>query len=279
MRCCVVVVLTALMVLGSTQSVWAAPTPTAGASYIVAVTRDANDVVYAGDVGSRQIWRLGHDGREVICKGLGKPRTPLYSLRSIALTRTGEVLATDSATRDVYRIAPDGEMVALTGGKMAIPRGIAVGAKGEIFATDLELAALYRIRDGQLERIAEVPSPSGLAIDKDGSFLVISTGRNNLYRVTLEGKVTTVVEGRKLSFPHEVVVEPGGAYLVSDGYCKAIWRVTRDGQTSVLAQGNPLVNPVGLAIDSKGSALVADPHARSIFRVTGEGQVEVVYKE
>jgi sugar lactone lactonase YvrE len=157
--------------------------------------------------------------------------------------------------------------------------GIVIDPDGNPVVADLGLAAIFRVPSagGEPQEIARVPAPHGIARDRDGGFVVVSHGKDQLVHVSENGDVTPIVKGSLApkNFPHHVVVDASG-YMVSDGYAKAIWRVTPDGKVKAVVQGEPLINPVGIALEPDGNVLVADPHAKKLFRLTPAGQLTLV---
>jgi sugar lactone lactonase YvrE len=253
--------------------------PAAPESYMVAVATDGKGALFVGDAVARSIFRIADGKKTVVAKSDGTPRAPLYGLRSMAFDPAGSLVVADPASSEVYRVAPDGTLAPLGGGKLGQPNGVAVGPKGEVYVVDLTADALWRIAGGAAQKVAEMKSPVSVALDKDGSFLVLSRARGALLRVTADGKSANLVKDRTFAFPQTVLLEDAGTYLVSDSYAKTVSRVTRDGQVSIVAKSELLKSPQGLALEPGGAFLVADPHARTIFRVAPNGAVSAAYKE
>lgn len=252
-----------------------ADVPASSKSYVAAVAVDTKGQLIWADSSARGLFRLTNGTKEQFTKTSGKPRTPLYGLRAVIPDSQDAFLVSDPATCEVYRVTADGSMTGLTHGALNQPFGLAVTPKGEIFVADLGEKAIFQIVDGKAAKYAEVDNPTGLTVDKDGSLIVVSRGTNNLYRISAGRKITTVLPGRKLSFPHSVVVESSGDYLVSDGYGRSIWRVTPKGEPRIWIRSELFKSPQGLALERNGNLLVADPQAQSIFRVTPDGKITV----
>jgi glucose/arabinose dehydrogenase len=235
----------------------------------------------------------------VVYKGSPKYRTPLYRIKAVAQDSAGNLFFCDTGSMDVWRMSPDGTLVPLTGerlnakgseqaafdpaaayaGKLDKPMALALDPDGNPVIADLGLGAIVRVPagGGEPQEIVRVPAPRGIAADREGSFVVVSHGKDQLLRVSASGEVTPIVKGALApkNFPHHVVVDQSG-YIVSDGYARAIWRVTSDGKVKAIVQGDPLLNPVGIALEQDGSLLVIDPKARKLFRVTMEGRISEV---
>lgn len=240
--------------------------------------------IYVADQNVPAIYKIAPDGAaSTVYKGSKQYRTPLNRPRGLAVEKNGDLLVCDAATMDVYRLSKDGKPQPLTGKKIKLlngiettmgdiiqPESVAVAPDGTIYVSDLKQRIIFKIKDGKPVKHAEVPAPRGLAIDKDGSLLVVSHSEAQLRRVAPDGKVTNVVAGRPFSFPISICVRQDGNYVVTDNYSKALWLVTPAGKVEKLVEGDPLKNPTGVAVDSAGNLAIADPHQKKIFWLSPE---------
>ena len=244
-------------------------------TYPVDVAVDEDDVVFVADHEEHALLKLGDSGFEVVAKGEGLPRTPLYGIRHIAPAPDGSWLASDPATMKLYRITPDGTVGAVPDDdRFVTPWGIALEASGEILAVDRVTQRLRRIKkDATVEDVLEIRAPRAILFDKEGTIVVLTD--TNLLRVT-GASTSPIAADTPFEFPHDAVLHPDGNFYVTDGYAKAIWKVTPDGTVSAFVQGEPLMSPQGIAVDKKGNLLVADAHARTVFRVSPEGELNPV---
>lgn len=152
---------------------------------------------------------------------------------------------------------------------------IAVDGEGNLCVADIEIHRIVRIpaAGGEATIIAEVPAPRGLAFDAEGRLLVVSHGKDQLIRLSADGKSReVVVSGQPWSFPHQIVVDEMGRAYVTDGYAKAIWKVTFPGAPEKLLAGAPLDNPVGIA-RRETQLLVVDPRANKLFEISQDGML------
>lgn len=207
--------------------------------------------------------------------GKGLPRTPLYGARAVVAAPDGNgYLVADPGTFGLYRVDGEGQLSTITT-ELDIPQGLARFDDESVLVADLRsgFGVLLRVTlDGKVTEFADVDSPKGIAIDGD-DFVVVSHGARALFRVERSGRVSTLVAGPPLDFPHDVVSDGSGGFVVTDGYAAALFHVTASGEISVLAQGAPLVNPQGIVRAEDGSYVVVDPQAGAVFRVTSSGQV------
>ena len=235
----------------------------------VAVANDG--AIYVADIEAAALLRWSGAGFEVVARGQGLPRTPLFGIRHIAPDGDGTVLASDPATMALYRISSGGDISALPDDEgFVTPWGIAVDPAGGVLAVDRVTQRLRRVEGDSIEDLATVRAPRAILAGNDGSLHVL-TDRNVLRMEDGEGR--PLVESSPFEFPHDFARASDGGFFVTDGYARCIWKVSPEGRVSVHARGAPLVSPQGLASTDADELLVADAHARAIFRVTGSGEI------
>jgi len=239
--------------------------------YPVDVAVGPGGEIYVADIEAAALLRWSGNGFEVVAKGEGLPRTPLFGIRHIVPTGDGTVLASDPATMALYRITAAGEITAIPDDAgFVTPWGIAVDASGDILAVDRVTQRLRRVRPDSIEEVATIRAPRAILAESDGSLHVL-TDRNVL---RMEGgDAEPLVQSPPFEFLHDFVRAPDGGFFVTDGYARCIWKISPEGRVSVHARGEPLVSPQGLALSADGDLLVADAHARNVFRVSGDGQI------
>jgi sugar lactone lactonase YvrE len=243
-------------------------------NYPVDVAVDSKGVVHVADNQAHALFKLTEGGFQVVAKGEGLPRTPLFGIRHIAPDKKDGVwVASDPATMKLYRIDAAGSISPIPDDEHFVtPWGVAVEPSGAILAVDRVTQRLRRITADGVTDVANVEAPRTILFDKDGAIIVLTD--RNLERVRDGGKTEPILDSPPFEFPHDAVLHPNGNYYVSDGYARAIWQVTPGGEVTALVQGDPLKSPQGLALDGKGNLLVADPHAKSIFQITTKGEVK-----
>lgn len=204
-------------------------------------------------------------------------RTPLNAIRCVHVTADGTLLAGDSATREVYKVAADGTLTALTGGKIGIPTQIASTAD-TVYVTDLELQRVWKfpMAGGEPVDVAVVAGPRGVAADGSGNVWILSPNKPQLRKIAAEGAQTVVVDDIVFNFPNMVQVAPDGTAYVSDGYEKSIWKIAAGAAPVKWITGEPLVNPVGISWQGE-NLLIVDPRAKGLYSASPEGKLTRVY--
>ncbi len=249
--------------------------PAQNLEYPVDVGVNADGVVFVADHQAHALLKLDGGTFQIVAKGEGAPRTPLFGIRHIALDKEGRWIASDPATMKLYRIDAEGTFLVVPDDDgFVTPWGVVVEPSGDILAVDRVTHRLRRVTtDGKVTDVTQVQAPRSVLFDKDGSILVLTD--RNLMRVS-SGNAEALLKDPPFELPHDAVLHPNGNLYVSDGYAKTIWQIDPQGQISALAQGEPLDSPQGLAVDGEGNLLVADPHARAIFKVNVKGEVSVL---
>jgi len=237
----------------------------------------STDAIYVADRQLPGIWVVKDGKAKVYFKADKKIGSALNAVRCLAMDQSGHLVAGDSATRDVYRFDDQRVPLALTGGKIGIPMGIAVAKDGTLFVSDLELKQIVRIPvdSRNVEVVAAVEAPTGLALAANGDILVICRAKDPVRRVTAAGEVSVVVSGTPFGFPQDIAVDGEGKIFVTDGYAKAIFSATAGEAPTKLFAGDPLVHPVGIC-RSGDVMLVVDPRAKKLFRLVDDGLESVL---
>lgn len=266
-----------MMILVTAVCLRALPVVADGMHYPLGAVRSDDGKISVVDLRLPGVWQ-GSDGKlNVFFQASKMFRTPLNAARCIALDKDGKVLIGDTSTRQIYRFSDDGKHTKLAGDGVGIgmPMALAVDKEGTIFVADLELHRIFKIphEGGEPVELAVVSAPRGLAFDSEGELLVVSTTKDQLLRVTMQGEVSVLVPGRPFDFPHNIAISKDGTKYVTDGYGKCVWRIGDDNKPSKLISGEPFVNPVGISI-SGDVLLVTDPRANAIFEITLDGKLK-----
>ena len=169
------------------------------------------------------------------------------------------------------------------------PRGIAVDSQGLIYVAEYNTNLTRRIdRDGKVTTLDDWPGtiwrPLQLAIDPDDNLLVTERYEGRVWRLTLSGSKSLVVESDDSSVAG-LAVGPTGTvyYAMSRGGIGAISQVSATGALSSLldnrydSNGLQLSGSVaGLAVASDGTLYGVDSHYGRVFSITPAGIPSIV---
>ena len=246
------------------------------ATYPLDTVASADGTLYVVDRNLPGVWRKTAEGLSVYVQGSKKFREPLNAPRCLALTAAGELIVGDSATRDLYKISPDGKPEAITGGKIGIPMDLAIAADGTIYVADLETRTVLKVAPNSKspELFAKL-NARGLCLDASGNLWVVTQDNEQLVKVTPDAKTEVVVPTRQFDFPHQVAVNAAGEAYVTDGYGKSIWKVVAGQTPQKVVQGDPLINPVGISLLGN-DLMITDPRAAKVFKLDGSNQPSVL---
>ena len=243
--------------------------------YPVSVTTSETSV-YVADRQLPGVWVIADGKPKVFHQATKKFGTPLNAIRCLAIDGNGRLLAGDSATRDIYRFNAQGVPVAVTGGKIGIPMGMAVDSEGIIYVSDLELHRIVKVAaDGSVAEFAKVQGPAGLSFDAEGNLYVASRAAERLFKITSDATVKAVEGASEIRFAQDVAVDTNGRILVTDGYGKSIWNFA--GGVTRIVEGDPLVHPVGISSSAAGTYVV-DPRGKGLLQLN-DGSVSSLLSE
>lgn len=260
------------------------------------VAVDGSGRVWVADTSSKAIRMIATNGSVSMVATLSDPR-------GIAVDGAGNALVANFGTSgSIRRVTPSGEITTVsTSGGAYID---VVAAAGAIYALDFFNALLVRVDTNTT--IAGAPNqvgqqngtgsearfyqPAGIALDGDGTLLIVERLNNDVRRATTAGVVTTFagsapspgyVDGPRdaVRFPGigDLDVDADGIVYIASG--SALRRIARDGTTTTLA-GSPAERAhrdgtgsdarfsgiTGVVIAPNGDVIVTD--GQTIRRVT-----------
>jgi large repetitive protein len=155
------------------------------------------------------------------------------------------------------------------GSKLISPAGVAVDSTGDVFITDLDHQAVYKVTPAGVKTAvgSGFAVPEAVAVDGAGNVYVADSYAAVVYKVTPGGVQTTV--GTGFDFPNGVAVDGAGNVYVTDPFTDEVSKIAPAGtQTTV---GGGYNTPAAVAVDSAGNVYVADTFNQTIFKVTPSG--------
>jgi sugar lactone lactonase YvrE len=248
-----------------------------------AVAVDATGNLYVADSANHVIRKIARDGVVTTIAGRAGsagfqdgPASLFNSPTGIAISKSGEVIVSDTGNHLVRKIQPSGNVSTIAG---------AAGQSGGIDA--LGIAARF-------------DSPLGLTVATNDAIYVADAGNHTVRCISTDGSVTTlagragfwgVTDGQgaaaRFNGPLGVALDADGNVFVSDSNNHTIRRVTPHGEVTTWA-GAPLRDgfsdgdrrrrarfskPAELCFDSAGNLYVADSFNHAIRKVSTNGFV------
>lgn len=220
----------------------------------------------------------------------------------LAIDDAGRIYVADTGNHAIRRIATDGTVTTLAGGKGSGdedgpvanarfngPVGVAVDAQGNVYVADTYNHRIRRIgTDGMVTTVAgSVPgfqdgtatqarfdTPCAVAIDPDGSLWVADTVNFAIRHIAGDGGVTTLVRSdpkdrdAPLRHPLGIVADKDALYVTEASH-GALLRYAHDGGLTVVtgsSDAQRMSRPAGVALANPG-LIVADAAAARVYRV------------
>jgi sugar lactone lactonase YvrE len=238
---------------------------------------------------------LAGSGSEGFADGAGAAAQFNYP-EGVAVDGEGSIIITDMGNHCVRKITPDGTVSTLAGSgrggfadgtgaaaQFNGPIGVAVDGEGNIIIAD---EGNHRVRkitpDGTVSTLAgsarmgfadgagaaaQFCSPTGVAVDGEGSIITADEGNQRLRKITPDGTVSTLAGSENAEFadgagaaaqfncPVGVAVDGEGSIIIADYHNQRVRKITPDGTVSTLFAGS--CGFYGVAIDADGCVVVS----------------------
>lgn len=305
--------------------------PSALANWSTGLVTDGQGTVFMLDSCLFRILRVTNDGRAV-------PHASMIGPAMVGLARDpeGNLYAAPTTTHQIMKVTPSGQVERFAGqprqgyggdGGPAFDAlfnnisGLASDAEGNIYIADSGNLRIRRInRDGRIETIAGTGEPgfSGdggpatearigfvqqIALDREGSLLLVDRWNRRIRKVGLDGIITSIAgDGRSVSAgdggpaleaslgnPTGVAAGPDGSIFVSDSTDMVVRRVSPDGTIHHYAgvarfkgENGPaalarVVAPLRSQFTPDGAAYVLERGGRgAVRRVEPDGRVSTL---
>jgi len=137
-----------------------------------------------------------------------------------ALRFQGDLVVAELGSGSVVRMAPGGARTTIADSTTLPPPGLFVpiglaATNAELWVSDWATGLVWLVGEGAPQMIASgLAHPEGMAVDRDGSLLVVESGAGRLSRIDpVTGKVSTVAEGLGMDVAGPAGIPP--AYAIS----------------------------------------------------------------
>ena len=195
------------------------------------------------------IWRVAGTSRKGFSGDGGLAlNAQLFSPAGVVADTAGNLYIADAGNNRIRRVAPDGVIATVAGGGAATGAGPAVAAALE--------------------------TPVAVALDRDGSLLVLEFGANRIRRVNQSGLISPVPVSAGLKGPTSLAVDDTGNIYVADAGNNAVRRISPQGVTTTVAGTGTRLGlnfPDGVAVDGGGTLYISDSGNQRIVKLQAPG--------
>ncbi len=199
------------------------------------------------------------------------------STDNIEVTDSGDIFITQFDD-EIFQVHEDGETTLIVGlGLNSGYRDVVKNSQGDLFFSETNQDGIYRLRNDQLTRFADVEAAHGLAIDSADNIYVtsyLSNGAGALSKVSPNGDVSEITSG--LNLPWDVAIEPGEtSFIVSNNGSDEVVRVDSSGTTEVLI-ASTTVSSESVAYNSASELFVESSRSNDIRKFTTPNTTDIV---
>ena len=162
---------------------------------------------------------------------------PDFNVPVNAIRFGADLVVAELGTGSVVRQTPGGVRSTIAGG-LVVPSGLAATGD-DLWVTDWASGIVWQIvTDGSPTKVpvkTGLANPEGIAVDHDGSLLVVESGAGRLIRILPTGKTAVLADGLDLGMPgglgttpayafNGVAVGPSGAIYVTGDRASVVWK-------------------------------------------------------
>ncbi len=156
-----------------------------------------------------------------------------------------------------------------------IPAVIAAGKDGSVWFTIDYAAAIGRVYEGKVQRIAKPTVslvPVGLAVAADGAAWYADSNAREIARITPEGRITAVALGMPLARLGKVAIAPDGGVWFAEATAYSISRV-KHGKLERHVIDSVRGGPYGVAVAPDGVVWATLQGANQLLRIALDGKM------
>ncbi len=172
----------------------------------------------------------------------------------------------------------------LSAQEMEYPIAAAATEDGAIYVADIDVPAIWKIKDGKIEKYFEgskkyrtpLNRVRSLAIDRDGKLLAGDSAMREVYRFDDSAQPVPLTKGG-IGIPRAIAVLQNGDLMVSDQELHCIWKVPAAGGDPVLFVEVPGI--IALCADKEDQLWITSSPKHDLRRVSTDGKIENIVSD
>jgi sugar lactone lactonase YvrE len=203
----------------------------------------------------------------------------LRAPQGMARDAAGNIYVAEYQGGQVSKFSPEGASLGKVGGEMKNPAWLAFAGDTLYISERKANRVLKADSTGKITPVADsVIEPLGLAIDNNGSPVVVAHTTSRLLRLGSDGQFTSLYDaptGKGKRYGYRcVAVDRDGSLLITDEAEGQLLLLTPSGRLAVYATG--LDDPTTVVFSPRGEVFVAEEGAGRISRINAQGESTIV---
>lgn len=212
--------------------------------------------------------------------------------------KNGIIYATDTIMGVVFVMDPVMKKIRFIGdksnGKLALPTGVAIDSKGQVYVSDAKLKQVYRYDENgtflsNFGMNNEFQRPTGIAVNSDlGLLYVVDTLGHNVHMYSLDGRAVAAfgkrgIEDGEFNYPTNIAIDRrNGNVVIGDTQNFRIQIFDKNGKFlakfgQVGDKPGMFARPKGVAVDSEGHIYAADAAFSNIQVFNDKGELMLYF--
>ncbi len=249
---------------------------------------DAAGDLYVCEEGNKRIQKFSSAGVPLeIWAGTGSGGPAIGTPFDIAFDPSGNAWVVSQLPTALYKLTPDGELIASYVAGLTRPVGVDIGPDGQVWIVDNRGAVVRYTPQGFWDQElggGVLSIPQGIAVGPDNTIYVADTGNDCIRKFSSAGHLLATWTG--FSWLTDVDVDAGGCVFATEYYLRTVTKLDANGTLRVRWQAS-VSEAAAVTVDAAGRIHVAGVNSCNVatyadaatgVRRTTWGQLKVLHR-